>query len=112
MKKVFIVLMVLMMFGISANAQILKDGNNVSIVYTELADKAFDTILYVFKPIVNLDDGKIDDSDMQKLFKMELRNETTEFNYQFTLQPDDAEGIYYVVIGGFEEIKPLSERSD
>ncbi|MBE5040566.1 S-layer homology domain-containing protein [Ructibacterium gallinarum] len=112
MKKVFIVLFVFMMFGISANAQISKEDSNISVVYTELADKAFDTIMYVFEPGVDLSDGEIDDEDMQKLFKMEQRNEVTEFKYNFTLQADDPEGIYYVVIGGFEEKKPLSERSD
>ena len=96
----------------SVNAQILKDGNSVSVSYSELANKPSDVLMYIFKPGVDLSDGTVDFEDMQKLLRMEQRDSAVDIQYDFTLESNAPEGVYYVVIGGFDRQKALSERCE
>ena len=96
----------------SVNAQILKDGNSVSVSYSELANKPSDVLMYIFKPGVDLSDGTVDFEDMQKLLRMEQRDSAVDIQYDFTLESNAPEGVYYVVIGGFDRQKVLSERCE
>lgn len=112
MKKTVMLLIAAMLLGTSVSAQIIKEDDSVSIEYTELGDKPFNAVICVFEPGADISDGKMDDSDMQKLFRMEQRNSAAEIKDNFTMRDSDPEGVYYVVIGGFEEEKPILERYD
>lgn len=92
-----------MIFTASAYADVTKDGNSVTVSYTKLAEKPFDVLVYVFKPQAKLADGKIDAEDMQQLFRAETRKSAVDFSDTFNMMDSDDEGIYHVVIGGFQD---------
>lgn len=101
-KTVAAVMCCCMLSGIAAFADISKTDNTVTVKFDKISQESCDPLMYVFYPDAELKDGTVSDSDLQHLFRVERKIGVTDFETSFKMQDYDAEGVYRVIIGGFD----------
>ena len=91
-----------MLSGIAAFADISNTDDTVTVKFDGISQESCDPLMYVFYPDAELKDGTVSDSDLQHLFRAERKIGVTDFETAFKMHDYDAEGIYRVIIGGFD----------